>query len=61
MILVCDSMGEVSCRHIPLESVMSKWYGESERRLNSILQLCNKIDNCVIFIDEVVAMETNDL
>ena len=54
-------MGEVSCRHIPLESVMSKWYGESERRLNSILQLCNKIDNCVIFIDEVVAMETNDL
>ncbi|OAO17988.1 ATPase [Blastocystis sp. ATCC 50177/Nand II] len=45
--------------HIPLESVMSKWYGESERRLNSILQLCNKIDNCVIFIDEIDSLATS--
>ena len=40
-------------RHIPLESIVNKYYGESEKRLNAILQLCNEIDNCIIFIDEV--------
>ena len=40
-------------RHIPLESVVNKYYGESEKRLNAILKLCNEIDNCIIFIDEV--------
>ena len=32
---------------------MNKYYGESERRLNNILKLCNELDNCIIFIDEV--------
>lgn len=40
-------------RHIPLESIVNKYYGESEKRLNAILKLCNEIDNCIIFIDEV--------
>ena len=38
--------------HIPLESIVNKYYGESEKRLNAILKLCNEIDNCIIFIDE---------
>ncbi|KAK8799912.1 hypothetical protein WA588_002733 [Blastocystis sp. NMH] len=38
--------------HIPLESIVNKYYGESEKRLNGILKLCNEIDNCIIFIDE---------
>ena len=33
--------------------IVNKYYGESEKRLNAILQLCNEIDNCIIFIDEV--------
>lgn len=42
----------LSDSHIPLESIVNKYYGESERRLNAILKLCNEIDNCIIFIDE---------
>ena len=48
-------------RHIPLESIVNKYYGESEKRLNAILQLCNEIDNCIIFIDEVSLLRLNRL
>lgn len=47
-------------RHIPLESIVNKYYGESEKRLNAILKLCNEIDNCIIFIDEVRVVKSMD-
>ena len=40
-------------RHVPLESIVDKYYGESEKRLSSILKLCGEIDDAIIFIDEV--------
>lgn len=49
-------MGEkkgVKGRHVPLESIVDKFYGESEKRLSSILKLCGEIDDAIIFIDEV--------
>ena len=46
-------------RHIPLESIVNKYYGESEKRLDAVLKLCNEIDNCVIFIDEIDSVVTS--
>jgi hypothetical protein len=42
--------------YLPLESVMSKWYGESEKKLADIFELANKMGKAIIFIDEVDAL-----
>lgn len=39
--------------HIPIESVVSKWYGDSEKKMSSIFDACEKLDGAIIFIDEV--------
>ncbi|OQS07733.1 ATPase, partial [Thraustotheca clavata] len=38
--------------HIPVESVVSKWYGESEKKMAAIFEACEKLDGAIIFIDE---------
>jgi len=45
--------------YLPLESVMSKWYGESEQKLAAIFELANKLGKAIIFIDEVDALAIN--
>lgn len=45
--------------YLPLESVMSKWYGESEQKLAAIFELANKLGKSIIFIDEVDALAVN--
>jgi SpoVK/Ycf46/Vps4 family AAA+-type ATPase len=39
--------------YIPLESIASKWYGESEKTLSSMLNLAEQMGGCIIFLDEV--------
>jgi SpoVK/Ycf46/Vps4 family AAA+-type ATPase len=39
--------------YIPLESVASKWYGESEKQLSSMLNKAEEMGGCIIFLDEV--------
>ncbi|GMF10535.1 unnamed protein product [Phytophthora lilii] len=39
--------------HIPIESVVSKWYGDSEKKMSAIFDACEKLDGAIIFIDEV--------
>lgn len=40
--------------YVPLEVVMSKYYGESERLLGKVFTLANEIPNgAIIFLDEV--------
>eukprot|EP00180_Rhodochaete_pulchella_P000936 Plantae.Rhodophyta-Rhodochaete_pulchella.ctg17580.p1 GENE.Plantae.Rhodophyta-Rhodochaete_pulchella.ctg17580~~Plantae.Rhodophyta-Rhodochaete_pulchella.ctg17580.p1 ORF type:complete len:405 (+),score=38.39 Plantae.Rhodophyta-Rhodochaete_pulchella.ctg17580:380-1594(+) len=40
--------------HVPLESIVSKWFGESEQRLSTILNTANELGNpCLIFLDEI--------
>lgn len=45
--------------YLPLESVMSKWFGESEQKLAAIFELANKLGKAIIFIDEVDALAVN--
>ena len=42
--------------YVPLESIISKWYGESERKLSEIFDLCTELGNCLIFVDEIDAL-----
>lgn len=38
---------------IRMSSIMDKWYGESNKIVDAIFSLSNKIQPCIIFIDEI--------
>ena len=38
---------------MPIESIMSKFYGESEKRFADIFDACKQLGKAVIFIDEI--------
>lgn len=43
--------------YVPLEVIMSKYYGESERLLGKVFSLANELSNgAIIFLDEVKDM-----
>lgn len=39
--------------YIPIESIISKWYGESSRNLSQIFDLCEDIGGAILFFDEI--------
>lgn len=39
--------------HLPVESIVSKWYGESEKNMSLIFDACSQLDGAILFIDEV--------
>jgi SpoVK/Ycf46/Vps4 family AAA+-type ATPase len=39
--------------YIPVESIASRWYGESEKKLSSMLSMAEDMGGCIIFVDEV--------
>lgn len=42
--------------HVPVENIMSKWYGESEKRLSAVFEACDELGGAIIFIDEADAL-----
>ncbi|XP_026408434.1 katanin p60 ATPase-containing subunit A-like 1 isoform X1 [Papaver somniferum] len=51
---VIANQAGVPLLYVPLEVVMSKYYGESERLLGSVFSLANELsDGAIIFLDEV--------
>jgi SpoVK/Ycf46/Vps4 family AAA+-type ATPase len=44
---------------LKLESIVSKWYGDSEKKLSQIIDACDKLGNSIIFIDEIDALAQN--
>ncbi|XP_047124531.1 outer mitochondrial transmembrane helix translocase isoform X1 [Hydra vulgaris] len=46
---------EAGCRFINLDisSLTDKWYGESQKLAKAVFSLANKIQPCIIFIDEI--------
>jgi ATP-dependent 26S proteasome regulatory subunit len=46
----------VTMVYVPLEAVASKYYGESERLLAQVFQLCDRLEGAVVFLDEVDAL-----
>jgi ATP-dependent 26S proteasome regulatory subunit len=52
-------MQGVPLLYVPLEVVMSKYYGESERLLASIFSAGNELpEGAIVFLDEVSALTT---
>jgi len=39
--------------YVPIESIMSKWYGQSSQNLASIFEACEDVGGAIIFIDEI--------
>ena len=47
--------GESSLRlvYIPVESIMSKWYGQSSKNMSEIFDMCDLMGGAIIFLDEI--------
>ncbi len=39
--------------YVPVESIMSKWYGQSSKNLAEIFDMCDLMGGAVIFLDEI--------
>lgn len=39
--------------YMPVESIMSKWYGQSSQNLSLIFDLCEELGGAILFIDEI--------
>ncbi len=39
--------------YVPVESIMSKWYGESSKNLSEIFSACDDMGGAIIFLDEI--------
>ena len=44
---------------LPLESLVSKWYGEAEQRLATVFDACNELGESILFFDEIDALATS--
>ncbi|GFP85070.1 cell division cycle protein 48 homolog mj1156 [Phtheirospermum japonicum] len=56
---VIANQAGVPLLYVPLEVIMSKFYGESERLLGKVFSLANEIgDGAIIFLDEVDSVAT---
>lgn len=42
--------------YMPLESIMSKWYGDAEKRLADVFEGASKLGRSIVFIDEIDAI-----
>lgn len=45
--------------YLPLEAILSKFYGESEAKLAEIFELCQNFQDCILFIDEIDSLATS--
>eukprot|EP00871_Galdieria_phlegrea_P001606 jgi/Galph1/2446/GphlegSOOS_G1109.1 len=50
---VLASRGNIPLVHLTMESITSKWYGDSEKKLAKLLQVCNDYGPCFVFLDEI--------
>jgi SpoVK/Ycf46/Vps4 family AAA+-type ATPase len=39
--------------YVPVESIMSKWYGQSSQNLSAIFDACEDMGGAIIFLDEI--------
>lgn len=44
---------QVPMVYVPIESIMSKWYGQSSQNLTQIFDACEDLGGCIMFLDEI--------
>ncbi len=47
---------DCSMAYVPVESIMSKWYGESENLLAEVFDAAAELGNTILFLDEIDAL-----
>lgn len=50
---IIASQASVHLIYIPLESIVSKWYGESEKLLSEAFKLADQLEGTILFFDEI--------
>lgn len=45
--------------YVPIESIMSCWYGVAEKRLSSIFDYSSKLEHSLLFLDEIDSLATS--
>ena len=56
---VMATAAKVDLVYLPIESVLSKWYGEAEKQLAKTFDLVEQLEQAVLFIDEIDALATS--
>ncbi|KAK9852562.1 hypothetical protein WJX84_012167 [Apatococcus fuscideae] len=56
---VIASQASVPLIYIPLEAIMSKWYGQSERTLADMFKAAEDLPGCLVFLDEIDSLATS--
>lgn len=49
---------EATLVYVPIESIVTKWYGESEKILAKIFRTCKGLGNALLFLDEIDSLAT---
>jgi SpoVK/Ycf46/Vps4 family AAA+-type ATPase len=56
MARVLANVAQAPLVYLPIESVMSMYYGESERRFAEVFDHANRFERCILFLDEIDAL-----
>jgi SpoVK/Ycf46/Vps4 family AAA+-type ATPase len=56
MARVLANVAKAPLVYLPIESVMSMYYGESERRFAAVFDQADRFDRCILFLDEIDAL-----
>ncbi|GLI66086.1 hypothetical protein VaNZ11_009808 [Volvox africanus] len=56
---VISSQAAVPLIYLPLEAVLSKWYGQSEQQLRAVFKAAEAMGGAIIFLDELDALGGN--
>ncbi|GFR42509.1 hypothetical protein Agub_g3400 [Astrephomene gubernaculifera] len=56
---VISSQAAVPLIYLPLEAVLSKWYGQSEQQLGAVFKAAEAMGGAIIFLDELDALGGN--
>jgi SpoVK/Ycf46/Vps4 family AAA+-type ATPase len=56
MARVLANVSKAPLVYLPIESVMSMYYGESERRLAAVFEQADRFERCILFLDEIDAL-----
>lgn len=53
---IISGEGKVPLVYVPVESIMSKWYGQSSQNLAAIFEVSDELGGAIIFLDEIDAL-----
>ncbi|KXZ51704.1 hypothetical protein GPECTOR_11g153 [Gonium pectorale] len=56
---VISSQAAVPLIYLPLEAVLSKWYGQSEQQLSTVFKAAEAMGGAIVFLDELDALGGN--